>query len=340
MDQVILQWNTQSINNKKSELIYLFNKYKPIVCAVSETWLKPGSRFRVPGYSCVRDDRHDGYAGSALLIDRSHIYTSIPLPNHSDDLNIVAAKVQNISFISVYIPHPNINLLTEVKNIISGIPRPYIILGDFNCNNTLWGSALCDANSATLIGILDELNLCLLNEKAATRRVSPIQLPSAVDLTLVSATLATTLSWKILDQTFGSDHYPIISTIHNARTPPLVINPLLKYKVAQANWSDFSFNLENIIKTLDEINSANFLNMYPRFVEALHESANLSIPLKNTARNKIPSPPWWDSECTNIIRERKDAEIRYSNDISIENYIIFQKTKAKSKRLLSKKKTE
>lgn len=248
MDQCILQWNSQSVSNKKADLIFLLNKYKPVVFAISETWLKPGSRFRVPGYACFRDDRNDGYAGCALLISKSFTFSTIPLPNHDQGINIVAVKVANTTFVSVYIPHPNQNLLLEFNSIMSNIIGPYIILGDFNCKNTLWGSPSDDTNSFTLLDIIDSLNICIMNDGSATRRVSPLQQPSALDLTLVSVNLASCMSWKVLNSSFGSDHYPILSTIIQRFTPLPIVHPLLKYKVAQANWTEYSCILESKLK--------------------------------------------------------------------------------------------
>jgi hypothetical protein len=340
MDPRVLQWNSQSIRNKKPELIYLINKYKPIVFAIAETWLKPGSRFRVPGYSCFRDDRNDGYAGCALLIDRTYSFSVLPVPNHSPGINIIAAKTLNTTFISVYIPHPSICLLQELNNIISSITGPYIILGDFNCKNSLWGSPSCDSNSYALLDMIDNLNLCVMNDGSATRRVSPLQQASALDLTLSSATMASAISWRVLSRSYGSDHFPILSTILKACPPPPVINPLLKYKTAQADWSKYSCILEDKIKSLCEVNNENFLETYSKFIDSIIQSADASIPIKNTVRNRIPSPPWWDPECTNIIRERNISENTYSKNLTLENYLLFQKTLARSKRFLAKKKTE
>lgn len=74
MDPVsILQWNCQSLISKKSEILYLINKFNKLVLALSETWLKPCQSFNVRGFSCIRDDRTDGYAGCVL-----HVNNSIP----------------------------------------------------------------------------------------------------------------------------------------------------------------------------------------------------------------------------------------------------------------------
>ncbi|GBP61813.1 hypothetical protein EVAR_88737_1 [Eumeta japonica] len=38
---------------------------------MSETWLRPGSHFRMPGFVCRKGDRSDGYGGAAVFI-RNH----------------------------------------------------------------------------------------------------------------------------------------------------------------------------------------------------------------------------------------------------------------------------
>lgn len=102
MDQVsILQWNAKSLRPRRAELQHLINKIHPSVIAVSETWLVPGSQFRVPGYVCHRDDRADGYAGSALLVRHSLPFSLIPLPFHSLEINLIAIRAFDITFISI-----------------------------------------------------------------------------------------------------------------------------------------------------------------------------------------------------------------------------------------------
>lgn len=102
-----IQWNCRSVNNKKHEIGHLINKYKPCILALQETWLKPDSLFKVPGYACIREDRLDGHGGVALLIRHSCKFTHIPLPNHNPDFSIIATSVNNICLVSVYIPHPS-----------------------------------------------------------------------------------------------------------------------------------------------------------------------------------------------------------------------------------------
>ncbi|KPJ08667.1 hypothetical protein RR48_03773 [Papilio machaon] len=86
------------------------------------------------------------------------------------------------------------------------------------------------------------------------------------------------------------------------------------------------------------INPDNVLSSYVFFRNALLSSATKSIPLKNSARCKIPSPPWWDSECTQACQSRSEAEDAYAAAMTSENFISYQRIAAKTVRLLSEKK--
>lgn len=73
----------------------------------------------------------------------------------------------------------------------------------------------------------------------------------------------------------------------------------------------------------------------------LSRSADSCIPLKNSANGKIPSPPWWDAECTAAIKTRKRDEDKFLEDLSeIQSYLQYQSSNARCKRLFSTKKRQ
>lgn len=337
---VILQWNIQSMRRKKHDLVHLINKFRPSVIAISETWLIPGSRFRIPGYSCLRDDRADGYAGSALLIERSLSFSQIILPSHPPDINIVGVRSSDISYISLYIPHPNSSLIPDILVLLSSIPPPIMIMGDFNAHHVLWGSSHSDLFGLSLLDIFNEIDLCLVNDGSPTRRVYPSQNPkSAVDLSLCSPFLSSLLSWRILPSTYGSDHFPIIITIPNRVTPYRNPCPSMKYKLSCADWSSFSSCLDQSLDSSDifPLHIAPFIS-YTKFVDCIISSANIHIPTKKPSKHYKISTPWWDSECSVAALERKNAEINYCYSMTDRNFIKFQQAAAKFKRLVSKRK--
>lgn len=346
MDPVsIVQWNVKSLRARKSELLHLVSKFRPSVIAVSETWLKPGTQFRISGFACLRDDRIDGHAGSGLFVRRNLPFTQIPLPSHSSAFNIVAIRIFDISFLSIYIPHPNSSLIPDILLMISSVPSPIIMLGDFNAHHTSWGSGHCDVFGHLLLEIFDEANICVINDGSITRRVLPSQDPkSAIDLTVCSPSLSSLLSWRTLPLTYGSDHFPIIITIPNRVSPQYNFNPCLKYRLTGADWSSFSSHLENSALVLTPIqtdNTENFLLAYSNLVEALISSANENIPLKKQARTQFKiSSPWWDSECTSAVKDRKIAELTYNAAMTNENFIEYKRSAAKVRKILSLRKRQ
>lgn len=335
MDQRILQWNSRSILLHKPDLINLINDYNPIVVALSETWLLPDSRFRVSGYSCLRDDNDNGYGGSALLIRRSLSFSQIPLPTHNFDFNVVAVRVLNITIISLYIPHPHISLISPLFNILYILPQPIIILGDFNAHHTSWGSHHSDSFAMALIDMFDNINVCILNDGSPTRRVYPSQNPkSAVDLSLCSPSLSSLLAWSVLPLSHGSDHFPIIISLPNRSSVSIDSCPLFKYKVSKAEFPNFISSVDIKVNDLSLTSLDNCLDNYSKFIEAFTSSVSAR---KSRHKTKV-SLPWWDPDCSLVIKERNDAEKVYSLYMTIDNFINYKNKAAQAKRLLKKKK--
>lgn len=135
----IMQWNCRSAVPKKHEIIHLINKYDTCLFALSETWLKPGSIFKIHGFSCLRDDRSDGYGGVALLIRNTISFTPMSLPIYSD-FSVVAAQINNICVVSIYLTSPSSSSFYHLNNLISLLPKPFLILGDFNSHHVSWGA--------------------------------------------------------------------------------------------------------------------------------------------------------------------------------------------------------
>ncbi|CAK1597373.1 unnamed protein product [Parnassius mnemosyne] len=84
--------------------------------------------------------------------------------------------------------------------------------------------------------------------------------------------------------------------------------------------------------------STNPITSYSLLVQYITEAADLFIPSKKPHSKNLSSPPWWDAECTTMIKRRKAAEKLYNHCMTTDNFIQFQKTSAQTRRLLSKKK--
>lgn len=320
-------------------MLYIISKINPSIIALSESWLKPGSILKIKNYFCLNDNRIDNHGGVVLLIHSTLLFTALSFPPHGDGFSIVGAKILNISFVSIYIPHPSTSILNEIHEILQHIPKPFLILGDFNCHHQAWGSSISNAYGNQLINIFDNLNLCVLNDGTPTRRTKPEENLSAVDLSISTPDVALDFTWCIRPYTHGSDHYPIVISLANKNVPPPPhpFSPRMKYRLADADWHSYKSKLENIIPTLPQPNTYTEEICIESLLNAMSNIAEELFPKKNSALNRRPSPAWWDKECSEAVKKRKLAEKEYNLNMTSENYDILVRTIEETKEILVEK---
>jgi ribonuclease HI len=341
-NSVVVQWNSRSINNKKSDLYHIINKLSPFAVSLQETWLKPEFNFKISGYSCLREDRSDSYGGVAILIKHSIPFTHIPIPSHSTDFSIIAADINNICFVSIYIPHPNTSVYNEIDQIFTSLPKPILIMGDFNAQHQSWGSSSSNYYGNRILEIIDHNNFCILNNGQPTRRTAPNEGTSAPDLTICTPSLTSSLNWSTLNSTYGSDHFPVIVTF------PYVIDkksfnnrqPRLKYKLEKVNWNLYRDEVHKKISLLPPLIECNVLACTDKFTRILTDTANEMFPVKKGKPRKFPTPPWWDDECSEAIKNRKLAERSYKDFSSVENFNSLSDIIGSTRKLFKQKKWE
>ncbi|CAG9133023.1 unnamed protein product [Plutella xylostella] len=210
-------------------------------------------------------------------------------------------------------------------------------MGDFNAHHSSWGSYRTDSFAVALLDVLDTLDVCILNDGSPTRRVHPHQNPkSAVDLSFCSPLLSSSIFWRVLPNTFGSDHFPIAITIPNKTSILTDRCAFPRYMVGEKDWSNFILSIEDKLSLIQPCSRDNFLANYDMFERALTSSAKN----KKTRKCQRVSPPWWDSDCTTAIDERNNAEGVYLSNMNMDNFINYKRIAARTKRLLKKKKKQ
>lgn len=218
----------------------MLTEYKIDIAILSETWLKPGSQYSFKNYHIHRDDRDDGYGGVAILVTKNLSYNPITFPVRYHLLNICGIYIPqfNLNFISIY-RTINCNLsANEYINIFSqcGLGVPVIIGGDFNAHQQVFGSAKNDNAGNILQKAICDQELVFLNNGEPTRVVRPDQRTSAVDITIVTPNIAPRISWKVLDDSYSSDHFLMCMTINNITYSENIIYPVKKWKISRTQY--------------------------------------------------------------------------------------------------------
>lgn len=156
-------------------------------------------------------------------------------------LQVVAAQVNHpisVTYVSVYIQCHTCprELAEELDALINQLPRPFMLLGDFNAHNQLWGSNKCDAKGKVIEDFVTEHNLVILNNGEHTRLDPRTGTTSAIDLTIISHDLASKLLWKAEPDTRTSDHFPIVISLPLEKPK---FHRRRRWMHDQANWDDF-----------------------------------------------------------------------------------------------------
>lgn len=111
-----------------------------------------------------------------------------------------------ITICNVYSPDSTLLSLRNLNLIIIQLPKHFLILGDINSRNIIWGSSQTDNRGKMKEKLLEKPSLILLNNGDLTRHNSTNSCPSAVDLTMSSTNIAPEVYWKVLTEYNGIDH--------------------------------------------------------------------------------------------------------------------------------------
>ncbi|XP_050498825.1 probable RNA-directed DNA polymerase from transposon BS isoform X1 [Diabrotica virgifera virgifera] len=333
----ISQWNSRSaISNKGSLMHYLNNKSIDILL-ISETWFKKDISYHFKNYNLVRKDRNDGFGGVAILIHNSITFSELNLnSNFNTEIEVcgvtIKYKTKDLNILSIYRPPKSKSSINDWTNIFSQVNNSAIIGGDFNAHHTIWGSSYNDTVGTQLINTADDLNLIVINNGEPTVLTRPDQNSSAIDVTFVTPDIANKIHWYIHSDTLGSNHFIINMEILDSTTTEEFI-PRSKWNIRKANWNLYTTSVENFFNSVYEMDSTS--DKYCFLIDSMNHAAHISIPQYKTFKNKIRcSPPWWNTECDTIIKERQEALTEYKKNANFNNYIKCQASMAKTKKNL------
>ena len=215
----LLQWNCRGLVSNWAESKMFFLLLAPIVIALQETWFLPTDpyNFSLFNYSLYRYDETDGerrHGGVALYINNDFVHDQIIV---NTPLQAVACTIRlngrKIDICSIYIP-PNIDNRTLERNLdqlISQFNNPFLLLGDFNAHNAMWGrnTRTSDARGDIIEHFLDIHQLVLLNKGDNTHFSLAHNSESAIDLSICSPQICSLFEWSVDSDIHHSDHYPI-----------------------------------------------------------------------------------------------------------------------------------
>ena len=134
-------------------------------------------------------------------MDRAHggvsMFIKSNLPQSFVDvtspLEAIVVKVtvhSTITFCNLYIPPSTALHLSDLANIEDQLPGPFVIVGDFNSHNYLWGGNQNDAKGKVMETFMTRsINICIFNDDTPTYLHPATGYFTSIDLTMCSPSL-------------------------------------------------------------------------------------------------------------------------------------------------------
>lgn len=332
---IVLQWNARSLlaNGQEFKGFIKNLKKKPEMICVQETWLKPALEFVIKGYDSIRRDRvgdnGGGGGGGCIIFIKQGIQYKVL--GKGTELEYVIIKVWTkegtIRIANFYNPCKKLSI-ESLEELAVHLEGKVICCGDFNAHSTLWGNG-SDGNGMVIEELMEIKNLVCLNNGTGTRVNTRTGTESAIDLTLVSDSLAGVSSWEVIrGTTIGSDHYPISIEIGRSLEGNETEVPQ-KWSFSSADWmkfrrvSDQEMEKVYISEDVEELNES--------ICQAILEAAKQSMQKKG-GKHKKKIVPWWTKECEEAIQSRNKAFKVLKKNHSFHNLIEYKKSQANVRR--------
>lgn len=355
----ILQWNCRSLYKRMPDLQYLLFENKIDIALLCETWLNDNNLLSFNNHEIFMNNRNGHGGGVAVLIDKRYRF-SLVYDNHintvcsNNEIEIIIGKVWlnadfHVYVCSIYSPprgschqYTNQHAWKTVFQYLNGL-SPIVICGDINGKSALWSNRIHgpDKEGEKLEVAISHTDLFCLNNGENTWLSADLSSASALDITLVSNNIAQKCNWEILASNHGSDHFPIITSIHEVSSNPDFGRP--SFSTSNIDWGTFQ---EECIKFSENfyIDTGNLNATYEELISCIHRSLEIAGATRHKPNNlrKFTPALWWDEECNEIIQKKikffvnsKTNPLRSTSQGTLSRVRLHQNSLLKRRNLLS-----
>lgn len=347
----LVQWNVNGFYARLPYIQILKKKFSPGILCLQETNFKNFECGQLRGYTATYKNRSNAAhasGGVATFVKENIPCEEILLITPLEAVAISVSIPQKLTICNVYLPNSYNLKKRELHNLVQQLPKPFIVVGDFNSHNPQWGSSRTDQRGNIVEKFIDEANLVILNTGESTHFNPSSGSLSSIDLSLCSADLTDKLDWVVDDDIFDSDHFPMHINIYD-NSPGINKNKnsnsnlhMPRWKFKNANWPLYTDVIDETINETpprigDEISDIN--TELELFMTVIRSAADKAIP-KSKGNSSKRGVPWWNDECEITNREAKHAFNVFKKHKTLENKIEYKKRRAIARRTIKTRKRD
>ena len=343
----VLYANVRSLLNKLDELKLISFDLKPDVICLCETWTNDtitNSFLTIEDYSLIcrkdRNDTNQGIGGGLIIYVKSNIlscevnYDYVSLYNQCCVVSLTVDTNKRLNIALVYRPHSlydenNVADNNEkLCNILKQLPKPYVIVGDFNFSDINWDASTSTAKSKQFLDTVNDLFL-----------TQHIDFPTHKSGTMPDLVLSSDQSLILSTESVGilgsSDHDMIFVNIKS----PCNMKGTEK---ASRNWPKADIEQLksdiNIVDWQSEFEGKSTEECWTFFRNTLEGAVDNSVPY-NPPRKK-GKPLWMNKNTLRKIRKKKKLWKNYRKSQEYEDYLAFKKLENEVKKNVRKAKKD
>jgi len=200
----VLSWNCRGLNANRSDIDLLISRYGPGAICLQETLLRrpchPIRGFCHYHSLASADDMDRPQRGVSLLVRTDIPQHEVHLTTSLEAIAVRVTLHKTITLCSLYLSPSNPVNIQELDALANQLPSPFIILGDFNAHNPMWGGDRIDTRGKMVENFISNHHLCLFNDGQPTYIHPGYGTSTAIDLIFYGSTMrtlvgATTTQW-------------------------------------------------------------------------------------------------------------------------------------------------
>lgn len=316
------------------------DKHDIHVICIQESKLPKNAIKKIPGYKGIYkyhlNTNNQVCGGLIVYVKDSINHAEVTVENIRDQNGETKVELQIINLYLEQFPLTLVNLysrgwnpevINKLNSLLAGEHKDSIITGDFNAHHVAWGSTSTDRHGEVVWNWVTDTGKVLLNDGSPTRVGQAL---TCLDLTIASPRLSVISDWGVMEDTWGSDHFPIITSIQKHGMPEPKNNSDTKFNYKKADWEKFKEMCEEI--NPDGIHSTNVDMHCQLLTEKFLFIAGECIPVSRTKKHGRSLVPWWNKTCNDAVKGRKKLLNKLKRNPCPENcnmYMEAQRSAAK-----------
>ena len=222
-----------------------------------------------------------------------------------------------ITICSIYLKPDNVIDPIQLNDLISQLPQPFLLIGDFNARNIYWHDTLTNSRGNQILDIILNNQLHILDAESFTHYDQRCKTYSHIDLSVCTPDVACDFYWSTYPDRCGSDHYPVLIeclqfTANGSRK---------KWKYHNVDWAVF-YKATSNIQSYDNLDCIE--TNLETFCKFILNTADKHIPFSCNIKIKCPVP-WWNKECQEAKKARSKAYRKFKRSRSDPDYIAYKR---------------